>query len=88
MACFLLYKQNLKLLVKIERVMRVFSYPCSKRAYTKFIGIGPEIIQFLLWQILLFGSFSWPVQTNVVEIHLAGTTGCCYVAFSTKTDSN
>jgi hypothetical protein len=45
-----------------------------KGACTALIGTGPEMILFLtsLYSkfLLLCSSFSWPIQPDVVEVHL------------------
>ncbi len=63
-----------------------------KGAYAELIGIDPKIIQVLLLfplqRILLFSSFSRPIQPDVIEEHLARTAGDRHVTLGPQSDSD
>ena len=67
-------------------------YPAKKGAYTRSIGIGSIQIQILKPYpkelLLLAGSLSRSVQTDIVKVHLARAAGDCRVALGSQTNSD
>ena len=57
-------------------------------AHTELIATGPEVIHMLIlfWQKwhLPLRKISWPIQPDVVKVHLSRTTGDRDIAFRTQ----